>query len=575
MNKIPEARPASASEQMNLCKKLICRCKQSGRREAKAGRRLPVYLLSFSVFLILLSFVMFAGMRVSFSARSFPNIYAGSLALGGMTEQEALAALLAAGWEERASAQLKVKTYYGLEISFDPVSAGILLTADEAAEKAVSYGHDRNIFISLFFYLRSLLFPVDINAQNTGLRAEYIQGRVAACRAELESISSRAPYYVDEEDRTLVFLKTAGALRFDADELCRLAADALTAGKTELVYKGASGEALCPDFRVIAEEICQEAADARFPEAGHRILPEKCGIFFDPLQALSLWEAAEAGDAVRVPLSITEPELTAAELEASLFRDLLGVGTTKCSDSNGNNYHNVRLAASAVSGTVLYPGEEFSFNATVGMRTKEAGYLMAAAYAGYDDIKDEIGGGVCQVSTGIYTAALFSFLDVTSRTCHIHPSGYTQLGTDAAVSIPESGGKTLDLRIRNSRSYPVRIVSYCEEITDEITGKPEKMCTVEIWGTLEESDYMPLEFDNTYGDIFEYDRLIAPAQEGREGVRIKLTHQEVEFEDEYGMGVRTLTHRKVYSSSGELVEDEIINPENSTGYAMDTYYYRK
>ena len=260
-------------------------------------------------------------------------------------------------------------------------------------------------------------------------------------------------------------------------------------------------------------------------------------------------------------------------LEALLYRDLLGAVTTKYNNSGINRCINVRLASSKVDGVVLFPGEEFSFNTVVGARTEEAGFLPAPAYAGYDDIKDEIGGGVCQVSTGVYAAALFSFLDVTSHTSHLYPPNYIQLGTDATVTIPEGGGRSIDLKFVNSKSCPVKIVSYCEESVRD-NGRPLRTVTVEIWGTLEEDDYMPVEFDNSYIDIYDYDRLIDPAYPDREGYKIKFTHEETEFEDDYGRGLHTLTHRKVYDSSGNLVEDKIINPTYSAGYALDTYYYR-
>ena len=90
---------------------------------------------------------------------------------------------------------------------------------------------------------------------------------------------------------------------------------------------------------------------------------------------------------------------------------------------------------------------------------------------------------------------------------------------------------------------------------------------------LEEGDYMPVEFDNSYGNIYDYDRVIDPAYPDREGVKIKFTHEENEFEDDTGKGLRTLTHRKIFDSRGNLLEDRIINPTYSAGYAMDTYYY--
>ena len=328
-----------------------------------------------------------------------------------------------------------------------------------------------------------------------------------------------------------------------------------------------------PDFQALYEEICYEATDASFSEDGsHTILPEKTGIRFDQDDARKRWEGAAEGE-VHIPLEVLQPQVISGMLEALLYRDLLGAVTTKYNNSGETRCINVHLASAKVNGVVLFPGEEFSFNEVVGPRTEEAGFLPAPAYAGYDDIKDEIGGGVCQVSTGVYAAALFAFLDVTRHTSHIYPPNYIQLGTDATVTIPEGGGRSIDMKFVNSKSYPVKIVSYCEESVRD-NGKPLRTVTVEIWGTLEEDDYMPIEFDNSYSNIYDYDRVISPAYPDREGYKIKFTHEETEFEDETGRGLHTLTHRKVYDSAGNLVEDKITNPTYSAGYALDTYYYR-
>ena len=329
-----------------------------------------------------------------------------------------------------------------------------------------------------------------------------------------------------------------------------------------------------PDFSALFEELCYEAVDASFSEDGsHTILPEATGRSFDVSEAQEKWDAAEAGTAVHIPLQILQPQVISAMLESMLYRDLLGAVTTKYNNSGESRCINLHLASAKIDGFVLFPGEEFSFNTVVGPRTEEAGFLPAPAYAGYDNIKEEIGGGVCQVSTGVYAASLFAFLEIKSHTSHIYPPNYIQLGTDATVTIPEGGGRSIDLKVINNKNYPVKIVSYCEETVRE-NGRPFRTVTVEIWGTLEDDDYMPIEFDNSYIDIYDYDRVIPPAYPDREGYKIKFTHEETEFEDETGKGLHTLTHRKVYNSAGSLVEDKIINPTYSAGYALDTYYYR-
>ena len=102
----------------------------------------------------------------------------------------------------------------------------------------------------------------------------------------------------------------------------------------------------------------------------------------------------------------------------------------------------------------------------------------------------------------------------------------------------------------------------------------ESTINIEIWGTLEEDDYMPIEFDNTYAWVYDYDRLVEPAYPDRPGYIIKLYVEYLGgFEDEFSSGYRTLTHRHVIDADGNIVEDEIVNLKLSNGnYGLDTYY---
>jgi vancomycin resistance protein YoaR len=112
---------------------------------------------------------------------------------------------------------------------------------------------------------------------------------------------------------------------------------------------------------------------------------------------------------------------------------------------------NLRLAASKLNGTVIEPGAEFSFNQTVGPRTKEAGFQTAPEF--FAGVKqDGIGGGVCQVSSTLYGAARRGWLTVVRRYAHSRPVSYTPTGTDAAVS--DSG---LDLVLKNPYPVPLTI----------------------------------------------------------------------------------------------------------------------
>nr|MCR5089182.1 VanW family protein [Oscillospiraceae bacterium] len=298
--------------------------------------------------------------------------------------------------------------------------------------------------------------------------------------------------------------------------------------------------------------------DGRF-----EVIDEVVGCSFDIAAAVQLWEATAPAEEVSVPMEVTWPSVTGKQLRDSLFHDLLGACTTNYYNSTDNRRSNVQLCASKIDGTVLYPGDVFSYNGTVGARTEEAGFLPAPAYVD-GDVKEEIGGGACQVSSTLYAATLFAFLETVERSNHIFPVHYMQLGTDATVTIPEDG-QVIDFKFRNSKTHPVRIVARCDEEACDLT--------FEIWGTLEDDDYMPVEFDNTWGWEYTYDRVIEPARTDRPGYKIKLEHEKYYFEEGERTGTRTLTYRRVFDTNGNLVAEDLTNMLLPNGLpGMDTYY---
>ena len=106
-----------------------------------------------------------------------------------------------------------------------------------------------------------------------------------------------------------------------------------------------------------------------------------------------------------------EPEFS-EETAKEKYKTISSFTTKTTSNSKRNT--NVKLSAEAINGTVLQPGEEFSFNETVGQRTEAKGYKPAPAYVQGETV-DEIGGGVCQIATTLYNAALFAEMEITQR----------------------------------------------------------------------------------------------------------------------------------------------------------------
>ncbi len=161
--------------------------------------------------------------------------------------------------------------------------------------------------------------------------------------------------------------------------------------------------------------------------------------------------ATEKTGVIIVPITEIPCKQTVDDIKANIHK-LGSFSTVSTNTANGN--HNMKLAANATNGTILQPGEQFSFNNTTGDTTNSSnGYLPAGAISG-GELVQEYGGGICQVSTTIYGAALRSNMTIVSRGNHTFPSSYVPIGLDAAVSYG-----TLDFVIRNDTEYPVYIAA--------------------------------------------------------------------------------------------------------------------
>ena len=195
-------------------------------------------------------------------------------------------------------------------------------------------------------------------------------------------------------------------------------------------------------------------------ENGFAIDQEK--LIDDITQAL----AAKDFDAkIEVSGSTVAPEITAVSAKEQY--KTIGSFTTNTT-SNKNRNTNVRLAAEAINGTVIKPGHEFSFNGTVGQRTEAKGYKGAAAYNN-GEVVQEIGGGVCQVSTTLYNAVFKAGLKISYRRSHTFEPNYVTPGRDATVSYEQP-----DFKFINTSSTAIGLrASYADQkMTVSVYGIP-------------------------------------------------------------------------------------------------------
>ena len=121
--------------------------------------------------------------------------------------------------------------------------------------------------------------------------------------------------------------------------------------------------------------------------------------------------------------------------------------------NNANRTKNLQIASKAISGTIIKPGETFSFNEVVGPRTSAKGYKSAPVFTGGNGVEDGIGGGICQVASTMFNCVLKANVGIVERHQHSQRVAYVPLGRDAAIS-----GTAQDFKWKNTTGQPIRIV---------------------------------------------------------------------------------------------------------------------
>ncbi len=230
------------------------------------------------------------------------------------------------------------------------------------------------------------------------------------------------------------------------------------------------------DFSKIHEEICQEKQNASLDkENNYAVIPSKDGISFDPAAAQSSYDACEPGGQFEVPLAVDKADITTEDLTANLFQAELASYSTNGGGSAGRKA-NIGLAVNSCNGVILLPGETFSYNDVLGERTAARGYQPAGAYSD-GEVVEQLGGGICQVSSTLFAALLHTDLEIVTRSNHSMPVSYLPMGMDAAVSW---GGP--EFKFKNNLTYPVKIsASYSGgTITFKILGAKADVRKIEV-----------------------------------------------------------------------------------------------
>lgn len=485
------------------------------RKKRGNGGKIAVIVCVCVVALLLAGAAGF-GVYVSGSDTIYPKVSVNGTDVGGMTASEAASALEAAGWGE-GEKTVTVELPLEHTLTVNAADVGAELTAQEAADRAFDYCHGGTIIENVMAYVRCLVSGAEVE-----IKAEVDEAALAdIVREEVTQVKSGLMTSgVEIKGETLEVVKGASAVEIDESELMSLVKTALEDMKYgPLDYEVEVNASVELDIDELYNSICCEAKDAYYDKEKKEVVESVTGVDFNKAEAQKLWDAAELGETVEIPLELTEPERTTEYVESRLFADDLGeTVTTSLAGSTQNRITNVQLAAASIDGIILAPGEQFSYNDALGERTTERGYKAAGAYSG-GQVVQEVGGGICQVSSTLYYAALLANLQIDVRTCHYFPVGYLPAGLDATVSW---GGP--EFKFTNNRDWPIKIEASVDTAKNTVS--------VHIVGTDEDGSYVQM----TYATWLVYGNSEYP---------------------ETATGYKAATYRSVFDKNGNLLSKEL------------------
>ena len=323
---------------------------------------------------------------------------------------------------------------------------------DKAVETAFKHGKEGNIFNQVINGLKYQLSDEDVRYNISYERLSFdskIDKLINAIGREVVQ-----PTYSKAEDKLYITTGITG-IKIDEPQLVSQIVDKFNRCENSMVICEAVEVKPNPvNVAKIRSEIYTEAQDAAYinNSGAFEVTAEKVGIDFDLENAEKIASAIkDEGVQFTIDLIITKPQVTTEQVLKDLFKEELAVFTSYYKTSEVQRTENVRLSAEFINGTILMPGQEFSYNTVVGERSLDRGFQVAKVYQS-GKVVDGLGGGICQTSSTLYNAVLEADLEIVERRNHSLPVSYVKLGRDATVVYG-----TTDFRFKNNQKTPIKI----------------------------------------------------------------------------------------------------------------------
>lgn len=427
-----------------------------------------VFAILFIIVFAMLTAIAFYN---SNSDKIISGIYVKNVNVSGLTKQEAIAKVNNELEKYMDDSLVLVHNEYRTEISLEQLEANF--DVESAVNAAYSVGKTKNIFKDGVKILDTMFSNINIDPV-LNINENVLRERISGITAELPDTIIQSSYYIDGNNLVI----TKGKKGYVVSEskmfnICRNKIQKLSFIGKEINIEVEEQQPQEIDLNKIHEELYKEPVNAYYTTDPYTVHPSEDGVDFK----ISMEEAEnllqQDQEEYVIPLKVTVPEITTKMIGTEAFPDLISEFSTKYSQSQRDRTTNLKLAAEKINGTVLMPGEVFSYNTVVGKRTIDAGYKEAKIYVN-GEVVDGLGGGICQVSSTLYNAVLYANLEIVERRNHQFVPSYAGAGLDATVVYG-----SIDFQFKNTRNYPIKIQCSVDR----------GICNFQIYGLKEETEY--------------------------------------------------------------------------------------
>ena len=347
----------------------------------------------------------------------------------------------------------EIKLKHGdFEASISLEQIGVNFNVKEAINDAYSIGRFGNFLENNLNVISALFKRINIEP-NVELDEEQLTKNLQDISTQIPDAVKQSSYYI-EGNNLIITAGTEGNV-VDVDATMTSIKESISNlsckdNAIEITVKTQTPDPI--DIEKIHNEIYKEPVNAYYTQNPFTVYPSENGLDFN----ISLDEAkniinSEQKSEYIIPIKTLYPSVTTNMIGTEAFPDLLSTFSTNYSVRDKDRTTNLTLAANKINGTVLMPGETFSYNTVVGARTIAAGYKEAPIYLS-GQVVDGLGGGICQITSTLYNAVVYANLEIVERTNHQFVPSYVTASRDATVVYG-----SIDFKFKNNRNYPIKI----------------------------------------------------------------------------------------------------------------------